>query len=96
MTDEEAETDDLLAELAALRRELGRLNNHRFLKINSSIWRMMWFNLLRGVALGLGTVIGATIVVSIAAYFLAQIDFIPIIGTWASEIAKAIQPDQTP
>ena len=41
--------------------------------------------------MGFGTVVGATILVSIAAYLLAQIDCVPIIGDWASHIATEIQ-----
>jgi len=52
------------------------------------------FQLYRGLAFGLGSVLGATILVSVAAYLLAQIDFIPIIGDWAADIAREINmPD---
>ena len=35
----------------------------------------------------------ATILVSSAAFLLAQIDFIPIIGDWAADIAREIDAD---
>jgi hypothetical protein len=40
----------------------------------------------------LGTVVGASILVSLIAYLLAQIDFLPIIGDWATAIAEQMQP----
>lgn len=91
MTDPDKDADPMLAELAALRGQLATLNANRALRIHGSWWRLMWFNFLRGIALGLGTVVGATILVSVAAYFLTKIDFIPIIGDWAAEIAAEIQ-----
>jgi hypothetical protein len=86
-TDEQA----LTRELAAIRVELARLNAHRFVRqMNSPAW-MLGATFLRGLALGLGTAVGATILVSLVAYLLAQVDFIPIIGAWAARIADHIQ-----
>ncbi|MGL4312006.1 MAG: DUF5665 domain-containing protein [Paracoccaceae bacterium] len=87
----QAESDAVLAELASLRVELARLNAHRYIKVHNSYWQMIGFQFLRGLATGLGTVIGATVVVSFLALSLAKIDFIPIVGKWAARIAEQIQ-----
>lgn len=42
----------------------------------------IWNALLRGMVQGFGTVMGATVVVSIFAYLLSTLDFIPILGDW--------------
>ena len=55
---------------------------------------MIALQFARGLALGIGTVVGATILVSALAYALSQIDFLPVIGTWATEIARQIQESQ--
>jgi len=81
----------LQSELIALRQELERLNNHRFVRIHNSVLRLVIFQFLRGLAFGLGTVVGATILVTFVAYSLSTIDFIPIVGEWATEIAKQIK-----
>lgn len=81
---------DLHADLKALKEEMQLLNRHRFVRIHNSIWRLMSFQFVRGLAFGLGSVIGATILVSFLAYFLSNIDFIPIIGEWAKEIVHMI------
>ncbi len=78
-------------EVAALRAEVARLNAHRFIRLHNSLPRLVAFNFLRGLAFGLGTVIGATILVSFLALVLSRIDFIPIIGEWAAEIARQMQ-----
>ncbi len=78
-------------EVAALRAEVARLNAHRFIRLHNSLPRLVGFNLLRGLAFGLGTVLGATILVSFLALVLSRIDFIPIIGEWAAEIARQMQ-----
>lgn len=79
------------SETEAVVSTLREINDHFLLRANRSWWRSMGTQFLRGLAFGLGSVVGATILVSVLAYFLSQIDFIPIIGTYASEIAREIQ-----
>lgn len=87
-----SETDtELTKEIAALRREMARINAHRFVRLHDSPVRMIGFQFARGLAFGLGSVLGATILVSLAVYLLSGIDFIPIVGEWAAEIAREIQ-----
>lgn len=88
--DKSTNDGELASELRALRKEVRRLNDHRFIRVQNSVPRMLGFMLLRGLALGLGTVIGASVLVSILIFFLSQIDFIPIIGDWASDFAEQI------
>ena len=78
------------AEIAALRKEIATLNAHRFVQIHNSLPKLIAFRFVSGLALGLGTVVGATILVSLLVLFLSNIDFIPIIGEWAAEIAQQI------
>ena len=82
------------ATLEKLTKEVETLNQHRFIRVQNSFWRMMLYQLIRGLAFGLGSVLGATIVVSIVAWFISQIEFIPLIGEWASEILKQIDTGQ--
>ena len=84
---------DLQTEIRELRREVRRLNEHRFVKIQNSMPRMLGFMFVRGLALGLGTVIGASVLVSVLAFALAQIDFLPIIGDWATDFAAQIEAE---
>lgn len=86
-----AANDSLMQEISQLRQEVVQLNNHRFIRIQNSYWRLLGFQFLKGLALGLGTVVGATILVSVAVYLLSNIDFIPILGDWAAEIANQMQ-----
>ncbi len=90
-----ADVVELTSEIAALKAELRVLTGHRFVRIHNSIPRLVAFQFVRGLALGLGTVIGATILVSVLGYILAQVDFVPILGEWATRIAEEIQADRT-
>ena len=83
-------------ELKELRAEVARLNSHRFIRMHNSTTRLVWFNFLRGLAFGLGSVIGATVFVSLLVYLLREINFIPIIGDWAAQVLDVISADTTP
>jgi hypothetical protein len=84
-------TEKIEEEMRALREELARFNDHRFVRVQNSWGLMLLQALLRGMAVGLGTVVGASILVSVLLYMLSQIDFLPIIGDWATEIASEIR-----
>lgn len=78
-------------ELQKISDALDTLNQHKFVRLFNSTPRMLWFQFLRGVAFGLGSVVGATIVVSILISLLSQVEFIPIIGDWTQQIIEEIQ-----
>jgi len=67
------------------------LNDHNLMRIYSSSRRIIWTNYLRGLAFGLGSVIGASILVYITVQVLAQIEFIPILGDWALRLISEIE-----
>ncbi|MDZ7709084.1 MAG: DUF5665 domain-containing protein [Roseovarius sp.] len=92
--DEAPETADLAEELRALRTEVARLNSHRFVRIHNSLPRLLAFNFARGLAVGLGTVLGATVLLSVLVWSLSQIEFLPIIGEWAAQIAEQMRDTQ--
>nr|WP_319248646.1 DUF5665 domain-containing protein [uncultured Celeribacter sp.] len=80
----------LNANIKDLKDEVAQLNSHRFVRIHNSTLQLMWFQFLRGLAFGFGSVAGATIVVSIVGYVLNQMQVVPIIGEWAKDLAGEI------
>lgn len=78
-------------EIRALRRELTLLRQHRMFVIYQSVPRVLLLSFARGAAVGLGTVVGATFLLSIIVWGLSQIEFLPIIGEWAAQIAGEIE-----
>jgi hypothetical protein len=82
---------DVVEEIAALRREVERLNGHRFIRIQNSPWRLLGYRFMSGLFTGLGTVIGATLLVSVLVWWLQGINWIPVIGDWAAQIATRIE-----
>lgn len=89
-TDESA----LLDELRAVRAEVERLNQQKLFQNERSLKRVMLWGLVRGLSFGLGSALGATILISTLVWILSSIDFIPVIGDWAQQIIDEINPPQ--
>ena len=87
-------SEDLASEVHALRTEITKLNSHRFVRIHNNLPRLLAFNFARGLAVGLGTVLGASVLLSVLVWSLSQIEFLPIIGEWAAEIAQQMRSAQ--
>jgi hypothetical protein len=51
-------------------------------------------NFLGGIAWGVGSVLGATIVVGLVFWFLHFINFVPILGNFAADVLSSIQTKQ--
>jgi hypothetical protein len=81
----------LVDEVRALRVEVRRLNEQRYFRIESSLRQVALWTLVRGLAWGLGSVLGATILLSILIRTLSSIDFIPVLGDWAQQIIQQIE-----
>lgn len=88
---EPGQPDPLEAEVRALRQELTLMREHKMFQLYQSVPRILLFRFASGMAVGLGTVIGATVLLSLIIWSLSQIEFIPIIGDWAVRIATEIE-----
>jgi hypothetical protein len=77
--------------IKGLEKSLNKLLKHNFFKIYNSFWKLFLISLFRGLASGLGWVLGATILVSLLTYTLSQIEFIPILGDWVSRLIEEIE-----
>jgi hypothetical protein len=86
--------ESMIEEIAALRREIATLNSHRLVRIWDRPFRLLVYRFISGLATGLGTVIGATLLVSLLVYWLQGINWVPVLGDWASQIADRIEQDR--
>lgn len=71
---------ELLSELKKLNKNISRMNSTRSFA----------HSFLVGIVSGLGSVIGATIVVGFIVYLLRNINVVPLIGDWLSQIFEHV------
>ena len=74
-----------------LEKLLSELTEQKFFYFYNSIWRILFVSLLKGLASGLGFVIGTTLLVSLLTFALSQIEFVPIIGDFVSRVIDQIK-----
>ena len=78
-------------EIKKLNETIKSLNNNNIFKIYNSTKKILFISFLKGLASGLGWIIGATILVSLLTYILSQIEFIPILGDMVSQLIEEIE-----
>lgn len=61
-----------------------------FIRYSSSPWRVVWTNFVAGIFRGLGTVIGASIVIALLFWLLGFFSSLPLIGEYASKIRSEV------
>ena len=79
------------ASIKHLEQAITDLREHHFFRMHDSLWSLIYFSLIRGLASGLGWVIGATILVYLLTVILSQIEFMPIVGEWAARLIEQIE-----
>jgi hypothetical protein len=77
-----------------LARALEEIVAHRIVRIHDSLIKVIFFQFLRGLAFGFGTVIGASILVSVLVAVLARIEFVPLLGDLATQVIDQIEAAQ--
>ena len=78
-------------EIKKLSEAIKSINNNNIFKIYNSTKKILFISFLKGLASGLGWIIGATILVSLLTYILSQIEFIPILGDIVSQLIEEIE-----
>ena len=81
-------------EIKRLTQAIDALRNHPFLRLNSTIAQQIWITFLRGMAFGLGSVLGATFLVYVLVQTLSQFEFIPILGDLAAQLIQQIESNR--
>jgi hypothetical protein len=99
VTQQEIAPQEMLVKLheqtVQINEQLDKLNNHKLVHTYNSLMRFVWFSLLKGIAVGLGSVLGATVVLSFLVYLLSQMEFIPIVGEWVSSIIEVVKEPES-
>ena len=83
--------DEKPTDASQLLDEVRKLNQHKFVRAHDSWLSLIWFQLVRGLAFGLGSVLGATVLGALFISMLGELDFIPILGKWAQQILDVLQ-----
>ncbi len=87
---------ELAKEIKTLTKEVKKLKDLEFLRVFKHPWKFLWFSFLKGLMVGFGSILGASVLVGFFVYLLAQISFIPILGDFIEDIILQVQFENKP
>ena len=82
---------ELSKEVKELTKEITKLKDLEFIQVLKHPWRLMGLSLLKGIMVGFGSVLGATVLVALFVYILSQISLVPVVGDFVKDIIQEIQ-----
>jgi|GEM_PF-1691566 len=85
----------LAREMKELTAEITRLKKMDFMQVFNHPLKFLWYSFLRGLMLGFGSVLGASVLVGLFIYILAQIRLVPIVGDFVQSVINQIQSEQS-
>jgi len=71
-----------------------QIRSHMVARGDISKRNILLANFIGGIAWGLGTVVGATVIVALLLWILSFFNYIPVIGNFASTIENSVSPQR--
>ncbi|MBI4232539.1 hypothetical protein HY605_04875 [Candidatus Peregrinibacteria bacterium] len=87
--------EKLIQELKELSQEIRKLKDQEFIQVFKKPWKFLWFSFLKGLIVGFGSILGASVLVGLFVYLLAQISLVPILGDFVEDIMSQIQLEKS-
>lgn len=84
-------TTELTKQVKELTKEIGKLKNMEFIQVFKHPWKFLWFSFLKGLMVGFGSVLGASVLVGLFIFLLGQISFVPYLGDFVEDIISQVQ-----
>lgn len=81
---------ELAKEIKLLSKEIARMKEMEVIQIFKNKWKFLGMSLLKGIMVGFGSVLGATIFIYIFVYLLAQLSVIPVIGDLVKDVITEV------
>ena len=78
-----------------LTKEVNKLKDLEFIRVFKHPWKFIWFSFLKGLMIGFGTVLGASVLVGLFVYLLSKISFVPVLGDFIQDIMQQIQVEKS-
>lgn len=81
---------ELVKEMKSLSTEIKKIKSLDYLKVFRNPWKFMWFSFLKGLMVGFGSMLGASVLVGFFIFLLAQISLVPFLGDFVEDIIAQI------
>lgn len=92
--DHKEEAKEIDNDVKKISKSIENMHLRPYLETLANPWKVMWLSFLKGIATGFGTIIGATILVSLVIYILSRLIVhfggTPIVGQWLQWIGQQL------
>lgn len=85
-----AKEKELIERLTEVEHELANVGLKDYIHYLNSSQKILWTNLLAGIARGLGFVLGATVFVTLFTLFLSYLTGVPIVGEFFEWVKESL------
>lgn len=85
---------ELAKEINLLSKEIARMKDMEVIQIFKNKWKFLGLSLLKGIMIGFGSVLGATLFIYIFISLLAQLSVVPVIGDFVQNIIDEVDHTQ--
>ncbi|MFA6992411.1 MAG: DUF5665 domain-containing protein [Candidatus Gracilibacteria bacterium] len=82
---------ELIKEVKTLSEEVRKLKHLEFVQILKRPWKFTLLSLVKGLMIGFGSVLGATLLVAIFIYVLSKIQLVPVVGDFVESVLQEMQ-----
>ena len=89
---------DLVKAVKEMTQQIQVLRDLEPLQILKRPWRLLWFSFIKGLMIGFGSVLGATVLITLLVYLLATLSNVPVLGSFLDKIlikTETVQQDAT-
>ena len=85
---------ELAKEIKILSKEIARMKDMEVIQIFKNKWKFIGLSFVKGIAVGFGSVLGATLFISLFVYILGQLSVVPVIGDWVKDVITEVNHTQ--
>lgn len=86
----------LIKEVSTLSGEVQKLRDFELLQVYKHPWKLTLYSLWKGMMVGFGSAIGATLLVGLLVYILSQFSSVPILGNLLNNLTSTISNEEKP
>lgn len=85
---------ELVNEVKKLTKQVENLRNTELIRVYKRPGKFLLFSFLKGLMVGFGSVLGASLLVGMFVYLVSQIQLVPFFGDFVTDILKEIDTNQ--
>lgn len=85
---------ELTRELKELTKQVEKIRDMELISNFKKPGKFMWFSFLKGLMMGFGSVLGASLLVGLLVYLIGQIQLVPVVGDFVKDVLQQIDSGQ--